>query len=331
MNEERTVEPEDSSPAGRFGTALREGREKAGLGIGDVANALKVAERIVIALEAEQYEHLPARTYLRGYVQRYARLVGLDGVMLAASIGPVVEPEPAPPPIPSRTRLSSLVEFTWQRWGLLYGGIVFVFIAVIGSALWWAWSGENAKQAEPEIATTVADDDEPDTTPAMSLDEGGTSAGPPGASPASIPDPTIEAVTAEAPTPDASSSVAPEDEYERADTEAVAVTTSSPEQGEADTLTESDPILEPDSSSSRGADLLAFTFLDDCWIEVRDRHGELIHGDLGRGGDTVTLVGRAPFSLLVGYAQGVEIAFNGERVALEPGTRGEVTRLVVGH
>ena len=76
--------------------------------------------------------------------------------------------------------------------------------------------------------------------------------------------------------------------------------------------------------------MITFVFDDDCWVEVRDRDGDLVHGDLGRDGATVAVTGNAPFSVLVGNAAGVEVSFNGEPVVLTPSAPGEVTRLVVG-
>ena len=76
--------------------------------------------------------------------------------------------------------------------------------------------------------------------------------------------------------------------------------------------------------------VLVFTFSADSWVEVADRRGTAIFADLGRAGEEFRIVGEAPFTLLVGYAPGVEAVFNDAPVALAPHTRESVARLVVG-
>ena len=77
-------------------------------------------------------------------------------------------------------------------------------------------------------------------------------------------------------------------------------------------------------------DELALVFDDDSWVEVEDANGETIHADLGNSGESYSIYGEAPFHIVVGYAPGVQVAFNGEPVALRPHTRSSVARLVVG-
>jgi cytoskeleton protein RodZ len=79
-----------------------------------------------------------------------------------------------------------------------------------------------------------------------------------------------------------------------------------------------------------GDDRLALIFTDDCWIEVRGTDGGNLFSDLGRRGAELMLVGQGPFRILLGYAPGVELAFNGEPVPLAPHTRNNVATLVLG-
>jgi len=79
-----------------------------------------------------------------------------------------------------------------------------------------------------------------------------------------------------------------------------------------------------------GDDQLRFVFSEDCWVEVRSATGRNLFSDLGRSGSTLSLVGEGPFRILLGYAPGAEVAFNGEQVALAPHTRNNVATLVLG-
>ena len=72
------------------GTLVREAREAAGLSIDDVSQQLKLAPRQVQALEADDYAQLPGRTFVRGFMRNYARLLRLDPDALLAAL-PVLD------------------------------------------------------------------------------------------------------------------------------------------------------------------------------------------------------------------------------------------------
>ena len=69
------------SPVGHDGPGarLKSAREAAGLSLDQVAQQLKLAPRQVRALEDEDFAQLPGRTFARGFVRNYARLMNLDG------------------------------------------------------------------------------------------------------------------------------------------------------------------------------------------------------------------------------------------------------------
>jgi flagellar biosynthesis protein FlhG len=60
------------------GPDLKRFRESRGIPLRDIAAASKVGVRFLEYIEAERVEVLPAPVYLRGFVQEYARVVGLD-------------------------------------------------------------------------------------------------------------------------------------------------------------------------------------------------------------------------------------------------------------
>ena len=60
------------------GEALRRYREERGVSLRDIAAQSKIGVRFLEYIEADRYPLLPAPVYLRGFVQEYARAVGLD-------------------------------------------------------------------------------------------------------------------------------------------------------------------------------------------------------------------------------------------------------------
>lgn len=81
---------------------------------------------------------------------------------------------------------------------------------------------------------------------------------------------------------------------------------------------------------AEGEDLVELRFSGDCWVEIRDAKGRGVISDLAREGQTLEVYGQGPFRVLLGYAHGVQIAYNGEQVALAPHIRNDIASLVVG-
>jgi flagellar biosynthesis protein FlhG len=65
-------------PAVLTGAELRKIREARGLSLRHIATVTKIGVRFLEYLEEDRFDFLPAPVYLRGFLQAYARLVGID-------------------------------------------------------------------------------------------------------------------------------------------------------------------------------------------------------------------------------------------------------------
>jgi flagellar biosynthesis protein FlhG len=65
------------------GGALRGFREGRGVSLQEIATASKVGVRFLEYIEQDRHSELPAPVYLRGFLQEYARCVGLDPIATA--------------------------------------------------------------------------------------------------------------------------------------------------------------------------------------------------------------------------------------------------------
>jgi cytoskeleton protein RodZ len=61
-----------------IGEALRSTRERRGLSIDDVARDTRISPRFLEALEAEQFDELPAPVYVRGFLRSYASYLKIE-------------------------------------------------------------------------------------------------------------------------------------------------------------------------------------------------------------------------------------------------------------
>jgi hypothetical protein len=62
-----------------IGSSLREARTRQGLDFAELEELTKIRPKYLRALEDEQFEILPAPTYVRGFLRSYAEALGLDG------------------------------------------------------------------------------------------------------------------------------------------------------------------------------------------------------------------------------------------------------------
>lgn len=129
------------------GAQLARAREALGMSLADVANALRLSVRQVEAIEADDYDKLPGRTFVRGFMRNYARLVNLDpDLLLAACLPSQQEPQAQEIQAPSQhIRFSEHHRKPWLKW-LAIG---FVAVALISWSV-MMWLGPES--ARPVVA-----------------------------------------------------------------------------------------------------------------------------------------------------------------------------------
>lgn len=286
-------EPEPTRP----GAVLRAEREALGVTVREVSETLNLSISVIEAIEADDYPRLPGPVFARGYVRAYARLLELDPE-------PLVAQYPRPPdPVPlSRTRPEAPVwEWIRRRPELVLGGAAAALVLLLVLLALWLWpEGDQAENPGGAAAAAALEEDW---------------AGDPLAGEAAGTAPTPWQVAA----PESAAQAAPRLASD----------------GALDGFAEPFRVPAPDSGSvrritERGDDRLEFTFTEDCWVEVRSATGAPLYSDLSRGGTELVLVGEGPFRILLGYAPGVELTFNGEPLPLAPHTRDNVANLVLG-
>ena len=105
--------PPDSEAAPRarisIGLELREARIRRGRSLRQAHRATRIPTEFIEAIEAEEWERLPAAPFTRGFVSSYSEYLGLDAADVLARIPiaptapgaglqPEAPPEPSPPP-----------------------------------------------------------------------------------------------------------------------------------------------------------------------------------------------------------------------------------------
>ncbi len=144
------VEEQASAPAWEgAGARLKRERESQGLSMFEAARALRLSEKQVAALEADDYSKLPGRTFVRGFIRNYARLVQLDPEPLMAHLAFDKEEESRQIQAPSqKISFSEHQAKPWLKWLLM----AFVIVAVVSWGV-LEWLGpEKPKGAFPAVS-----------------------------------------------------------------------------------------------------------------------------------------------------------------------------------
>ena len=136
-----------------IGNSLREARLRQGLEFPEIEQATKIRGKYLRALEEEQFDVLPAQTYVKGFLRSYADYLGLDGQLYVDEFnsryvrGEFEEEEEQP----FRPRVAGS-----SRGGGLHGKGVLLTVAVIaGLTVFvfaaWMWGGSNDQDLPPPL------------------------------------------------------------------------------------------------------------------------------------------------------------------------------------
>jgi cytoskeleton protein RodZ len=302
------------------GSQLRAAREAAGLDIDVVAQHLKLAPRQVRALEDDDYAALPGRTFVRGFVRNYARLLQLDtddvvALLPGADVAPSLE---RPTITPSGRPMGHLpadapVRRTWTRWVIPLALIAIVIAAGV----------YEFRRASGDTRRTTVDKSAAATVPGgasstASLPNPLTSASEPAATNASAGD---AAGTSAAGAPSTPGMVA--DNATAAGAPAVVPANATAPAATATSL----PGAVGSSAAPAGEPMLVLTFRRSSWVQVKDRNGTTLLAQTAPAGSTQAVSGALPLDLVIGNAPDVQVTFRGQPVDLAPHVRANVARI----
>ncbi len=293
------VPPNDAAAAGAL---LRAGREAAGLSVSAVAQQLKLAPRQVAALEDGDFSKLPGRTFVRGFMRNYARLLRLDSDAVLAALpegaaAPSSEhPSLAPTPRPMGELPAEVhTKPNAARWAIPLALVAIVTVAAVYEITRPPAETTTVATATPEVKTP---------TVAAITD----------AAPAAAPTSTATALPNPLATADNAADAPRDNAVGRTESNEPAAS-AAPESASA-------------APESAGAPM-ALAFRKRSWVEVRDATGTLVVQVTGNAGSTQAVNGRAPFDVILGNAAAVDVTWQGRPFDTTPYTRQNVARFTL--
>lgn len=332
------------------GETLRQARESRSWTLPEVARNLNLTARSLGHLEAGEFDKLPGHTFARGYIRAYAKLLGLDQAQLVTAFDQYTGTDSTGSDVHALGRIEEPVRLSHN---ILRIVSLLLLLALVGGGFFW-WqdqasqrgreqSGLSMEHVEVESAdgtTQIHPIDEPEeqaSTPHTSgetplpLNNGGDASAASSQSTPVAPAPTpsngttTPSVPASAPahgTPAAPVAQAGQAPGTPVNPPTTAPATTGTAPGVANTA--ETPAAVP------GEGQVQVQFTADCWMQVTDGNGKVLVSGLKRKGDSLSVSGKPPLSLRLGYARGAQVSYNGQSVDVTPFTSGETARLKLG-
>lgn len=296
----------DGTPQTTLGERLRELRVEKGLSVAEAASQLYLRAEAIEALERNDFDALPAETYVRGYLRNYAQLLevpaeSLLGLYAAKDKAPPPPPAPTAPleeaptepaaaprpvkvigaaetPAPPVAKLPSDNPLTLVSYLVVFSAAMLLFVSWrTGSMPGWDNDDARLLQGLPYEVRVVKHPEGPTYRTLNARD---------------LPNTRLE--------PGPGAKAAP---FERVD----------------------------EIRAGGGPDKIRISLLYDSWIEVFDANNEKLYYNLAGAGQVLALSGVAPFSVLIGFSPGVVVEFNGDVFDHSPHSSGVgIARFTLG-
>ncbi|MGO2508443.1 MAG: cytoskeleton protein RodZ [Vibrio hibernica] len=321
MSTEHKIEPTEtpqhsqtelhSSDGLTAGEILRQRREKLGLSQKDIAQKLRLKVSVIESVESHEFGSHQVATFIRGYFRSYAKVVGISEkeilkVLELSGEGQHQHKEHMMQSFSHQTKKqkhdSHIMRITW--------GVLVVIIGI--SSIWW-WqnhqqdtlSASSIKQDQAVAANSVLDqtqqeDNSDDLDLSMSSDDI--------SSDESQDSDVVAQDTQELNTSSSEVAIALD-----------AQTPQSQEEAKIEALSQSETSNKP----------LVMNFKNDCWIQVKDSQNKILATGMKKAGESVTLTGNTPYSIILGAPEGVSITLADEPVDLSRYTAGKAARLTL--
>lgn len=272
------------------GTLLRQARASKGLTREAVAEQLNLLLSQVVALEEDDFSRFPGETFVRGHLRSYARLLGVEVDAVLLAYGGAARSADRVQQAPSHVKWRPVSLEQRVSHWRRYSGLAATLLVLVAL---WSWQQHREKSQRMSLTA--------DSRAGQEIAGGIDSALNSGAENALLDSvqllPSTDVKPAAVPVANAAGNA----------TDAAA-----------------------SQLSAESIDKLSLLFSADCWIEIKDRDNKLIVATLKRASEKLQVEGHGPFKVLLGYAPGVSMAYNGAPVKVDVSEGTRSTRLIVG-
>lgn len=125
------------------GEVLRRTREEKGISLADVEEETKIRRKYIVALENDDFDVLPGKVYVKGFLRNYARFLGLDGEELVGEYQKLFPSRPETEPVLENMTPTGFDKPAGSRRRL----VAIAAVLLVGAIFYW-WSAAGPAQRD---------------------------------------------------------------------------------------------------------------------------------------------------------------------------------------
>ena len=270
------ISPESTEQQASLGQVLASARKEANLTIEAVADRLKLSPKQITKLEQDDYSALGPITFVKGYIKAYCTLLQLDQAQTLALFE-------TPESVADNKGMQSFSRRTEKEANdsrlMLVSYMILAIVLGSSGFMYWQTTSNESDVIVPEVQSIMPQSEE---LAVKSDDEIVTETGV-----ATTPEQPSEAVTE-------------------------VIETDKPVSDAVD----AEQLQVAETSSAPSLNTIVMHFKDDSWVEIFDASSERIAFGVKKAGYTMTVQGVAPFSVVLGRHQQVDVELDGQTVDL---------------
>lgn len=261
-----------------IGRVLQQARIVKGITVENAAKELHLQVRQINALEKGEFGNFSSPAFIKGYLRACAKLYGLEGDALITLYDSFLPPPGTYTPSILVNSKKSVLVSGYRNKVAVFVCVCIALIAVLSSVFWLGsrYSAEGFLYSANNALHSVVD--VVDTSPDALLDAPGALN-------------VIENITP---------SGAPA---------AANIATASLVDNPAPSVNENQSVMTPGGDIQDS--VLHIEFIDDCWVQLKDKDGHLLHEKVHKKGEVFDMSVKAPLHVWFGRAGAVNVSYNG--------------------
>lgn len=320
MSKKTSKDKPNLGPMGRLspGELLCRARKERGLAAEEVMLHLGITQRTLNALEKDEYDALPSPLYVKGYIRRYCSILEVSEAGVLADFDARVKELGLVNKEPS-IRLDRDSNRKIINWKLIIPIILVLLLAIL---IFWNFLSKTPDTETKELSLKEPLSVSQELIIPQSLMNDDVSR-------------PIETDYKETDTPEIDTKNITAIDISAIDKNTVDISTV-----EINTTETNFVELEPELATvlkstaaplvAKGSQVLQINVIKQSWIEILDAKGDILLADLKPSGYQSEVKGTAPFNVTLGYAPGVELILNGQRIDIPVVGNNNTAKLKIG-
>ncbi|TMN89086.1 DUF4115 domain-containing protein [Pseudoalteromonas phenolica] len=270
------ISPESTEQQASLGQVLASARKEANLTIEAVADRLKLSPKQITKLEQDDYSALGPITFVKGYIKAYCTLLQLDQAQTLALFE-------TPDSVADNKGMQSFSRRTEKEANdsrlMLVSYIILAIVLGSSGFMYWQTTSNESDVIVPEVQSIMPQSEEL----AVKSDDEIVTETDVATRPEQPSESVIEVIETDKPVLD---------------------------------VVEAEPAPVEEINSAPVLNTIVMHFKDDSWVEIFDASSERIAFGVKKAGYTMTVQGVAPFSVVLGRHQQVDVELDGQTVDL---------------